>query len=135
EEHAALFSMIEHQSVWARLGGELRLAISDFTHNPQSFLRDIISSDKKDSERSRRIRNGLILAVAAHIVIGGLLAILSRHSSTIKKSSEESDIEVKILQFPSPKPVVTKPTFVAIKPDTKVPPVTIPQGESLKAGG
>src|SRR5262245_18390158 len=90
EEPAALFSMIEHQSFWARLGGELQLAVSDFTRNPLGFIRDFFSTDRKDSERSRRIRNGLLLAVVAHFVIGSLLVLISWHSASVKKSSEES---------------------------------------------
>ena len=92
EEQTALFTMIEPQSFVARLVSIVRLAATEFAQNPQAYLRDIFAGEKKDFQRSRRIRAGLVLALVGHILIGGLLAILSRHSVVLEKTKTSRNI-------------------------------------------
>ncbi len=137
KEQTALFTMLEQQSLWAQLRGELRLAVRDFSRNPQAFLRDAFSGEKKDSQRSKRLRNGLAVALVAHLIIGSLIALLSWHTATAEKKSDAPEYVVKeILTFPKEKPIEAKPPrVVAVKSDAELPPIVIPRGDLLKAGG
>ena len=134
EEQTALFTMIEPQSFVARLVSIVRLATAEFAQNPQAFLRDIFASEKKDSQRSRRIRAGLILALIGHLLIGGLLAILSRHSVTLEKTAEEPKEIVTILP-PMPKPVKREKIPSAVTSDSILPPVPVTSRGQLTQGG
>lgn len=134
EEQTALFTMIEPQSFVARLISIVRLTATEFAQNPQAYLRDIFAGEKKDSQRSRRIRAGLVLALVGHILIGGLLAILSRHNVALEKASEEPK-ETYTLLPPIPKPVKPEKVPTAIKPDSTLPPVSIPPRGQLNQGG
>ena len=136
EEPVALFTMLEKPSFVASLVGELRLAVKEFTHNPQGFIREIFSDEKKDTQRRNRIRAGLVLALVAHTVIGGFLIILSRHTAAIEKKRGEPELEVKILQFPPTKVREPEIPLSAVKPTTTLPPVPVmPRGQLDNGGG
>jgi protein TonB len=134
KEQTALFTMIEPQSFVARLVSIVRLAATEFAQNPRAYLHDIFAGEKKDSQRSRRIRAGLILALVGHILIGGLLAILSRHSVVLEKANEEPK-EIVTMLPPMPTPVKTEKIPNAIKSDSVLPPVPVTSRGQLDKGG
>ena len=69
------FSMIEQKGLIRRLAEELLRAWRELTRDPRGFIRDLLVDDSKDTKRRRLIRFGLLCALAAHLVLIGIIAV------------------------------------------------------------
>jgi TonB family protein len=70
------FSLIEQRGLASRLIRELEGALGELTRDPRGFIRELVSADTKDAKRRQRIYLGLACALAMHIALIVLIAVV-----------------------------------------------------------
>ena len=83
------FSMIEQKGLIRRLAEELLRAWREMVRDPRGFLRDLLVDEAKDTKRRRLIRVGLLSALAAHLALIGIIAVLGRDRLASALPAEE----------------------------------------------
>src|SRR5262249_26233601 len=90
------FSLIEYESLLARLTRELRRAASELARDPRGFVRGLIApdltDDPKEAKRRRRLVFGMAGALVLHVVLVTVIAIVGWR--TLKTGADTTVIMV-----------------------------------------
>ena len=124
------FTLLEQQSLLSRLIQAIGSAASDFSSDPRTFIRNLLSADTKDRKRRKRIYFGLAGALVLHIALLASIAVIGWRAVFVKNVEPQQPLEITYLS-PDPTRSIEAPRVehgVANKPET-------PKGNRGGGGG
>jgi TonB-like protein len=102
---SAPFSLIEQRGLLSRLLQELEGVVGELSRDPRGFIRDLFSADTKDAKRRQRIYAGLTCAVAVHVGLIAIIAVLGWRTMFVKHPP--ADGRYPVIMLPGPRPLLT----------------------------